>query len=353
MSRRRLAHAGLALLALGAGLLAQPSPVGAATQSKAGWWYRSSDPASVVPNAARPPVPLPDAPIEPPAAPNVPEGSVLVEGTPEGATAIAGLTYLLLEGESSPTLTITPSETSSVPPEAIILACRAAVDWAPLEAQPGRWQDKPLVDCGKSVNGILAEDGTITFPLATLVSGPDLDIVLVPGTTSETPAGHVRSAFSLSFDVQLGAVLTTQGAATFDSSGSDSSFSPPPSPSSGSFGSTGGGSSFTAPESPIVAPALEPQEQAPTVPDQPMLAAAPVVEEDTTAQGVAFLILLAGAALAALAYLTPERNETGAVGLGRFRRPRPEAAATTALAPVEGGLGRFARPRTGPPPALG
>ena len=351
MTRRRLARAGLALLALGTGLLAQPATVGAATQTKAGWWYRTSDPASVVPTAARPPVPVPDAPIEPPAAPNVPEGSVLVEGTPEGATAIAGLTYLLVEGESSPTLTVTPSETSSVPPDAIILACRAAVDWAPLESQPGRWQDKPLVDCGRSVNGIIAEDGTITFPLATLVSGTDLDIVLVPGTTAESPAGPVRSAFSLSFDVLQGAVLTTTPPA-LSSSGSDSSFTPPPS-SSGSFTPpSSGGPSFAAPESPIVAPALEPQDQAPTVPDQPMLTAAPVVEEDTTAQGVAFLILLAGAALAGLAYLTPERDETGAVGLGRFRRPRPDAVAASPLAPVEGGLGRFARPRTGPPPAL-
>ena len=349
MSRRRLAHAGLALLALGTGLLAQPTTVGAATQSKAGWWYRTSDPDSVVPSAARPPIAVPDAPVDPVAAPNVPEGSVLVEGTPEGATAIAGLTYLLVEGESSPMLTITPAETSSVPPEAVILACRAAVDWAPLEKQPGRWQDKPLVDCGRSVNGILAEDGTITFALGTLVSGTDLDIVLVPGTVSETPAGPVGSAFSLAFDVLQGAVLTTS-APSFSSSGSDSTFTPPSS-SSGSF-TPSGGSSYSAPESPIVAPALEPQEQAPSVPEQPMLAAAPAVEEDTTAQGVAFIILLIGAALAALAYLTPERDETGAIGLGRFRRPRPEAVAAAPLAPVEGGLGRFARPRTGPPPAL-
>jgi hypothetical protein len=352
MSRRRLAHAGLALLALGAGLLAQPTTVGAATQSKAGWWYRTSDPDSVIPNAARPPIAAPDAPVDPVAAPNVPEGSVLVEGTPEGATAIAGLTYLLIEGESSPTLTITPSESSSVPPDAVILACRAAVDWAPLEKQPGRWQDKPLVDCGRSVNGIIAEDGTITFPLATLVSGTDLDVVLVPGTVSESPAGPVGSAFSLSFDVLQGAVLSTTPPA-ISTSGSDSSFTPPASSSSsgGSF-TAPGGSSFTAPESPIVAPALEPQDQAPSVPDQPMLAAAPVPKEDNTAQGVAFLILLAGAALAALAYLTPERDETGAVGLGRFRRERPDVVAAPALAPVEGGLGRFARPRTGPPPAL-
>lgn len=349
MIRRRVARAGLAMFALGAGLLAQPSPVDAASQTKAGWWYRTSDPDSVVPGAARPPVSPPDAPIDP-VAPNVAEGSVLVEGTPEGATAIAGLTYLLSDGESSPVLTITPSEGSSVPPEAVILACRAAVDWAPLDAQPGRWQDKPLVDCGRSVNGIVA-DGTITFPLESLLSGTDLDVVLVPGTAGETPAGPVGSAFSLTFDVLQGAVLTTSAPSV--STGSSTSFTPPPPTSGSSSFSPPGGSSFSAPSAPVVAPALEPQEQAPTVPDQPMLAApAATATEDDTAQGVAFIILLVGAALAGLAYLTPERSEAGTVGLGRFKRPAPADALVAAAQPVEGGLGRFARPRLGAPPSL-
>jgi hypothetical protein len=279
----------------------------------------------------------------------VPEGSVLVEGTPTGATAVAAITYTLLEGESAPTLTITPSTSSNVPADAVILACRAALDWEVPASQPGAWSDKPLVDCGRSVNGIIA-DGTITFPLAPLVSGTDLDVVLVPGVTDQaTPAGNVGSSFSLSFDVATGAVLTSTTSSP-TTSGGGSTFTPPVS-SSPSF--SAGGSTFTAPETPVVQPALEPQDQAPTVPDQPMVAApAAAPKEDNTAQGVAFLILLAGAALAGLAYLTPARDADGTVGLGRFKRPAPAAALNPAMEPVEGGLGRFARPRTGPPPAL-
>jgi hypothetical protein len=67
---------------------------------------------------------------------------------------------------------------------------------------------------------------------------------------------------------------------------------------------------------------------------------------------VAFIILLAGAALAGLAYLTPDRDEHGTVGLGRFKRPVPASALAEPVQPVEGGLGRFARARTGAPPSL-
>jgi hypothetical protein len=348
--RRTLARAGLALLAFGGALLAQPSSVDAATVSKSAWWFRTSDPDSVLPTAARPPVATPDAPIDPIAPPDVPEGSVLVQGTPEGATAIAALTYALVEGESSPTLTIIPSETSSMPSDAVILACRAAVDWTVPETQPGRWQDKPLVDCGRSVNGVIAEDGTITFGLGPLVSGTELDVVLVPGTVGSTPAGAVGSAFSLSFDTAESATITSVMPSSSGSSSPPTSFRPASSPASGSLVAPPTGS-FTAPSSPVVQPALEPQEQAPSVPDQPMLAAPAVAGDDDTAQGVAFLILLAGAALAGLAYLTPARDEEH-VGLGRFRKPVPTAAVASPAEPVTGGLGRFARLRTAPPQHL-
>jgi hypothetical protein len=342
---RRIAFA---LVAIGAALVAVPTGADAASTVKSGWWYRASDPDSAIPQAAQPPVPVPDAPVAPPAPPTVAEGHLLVEGTLEGATAVAAITYSLSEGETSPVLTIMPSESSGVPPEAVILACRAAVDWTAPEANPGRWQDKPLVDCGRSVNGIIGEDGTITFALQPLVSGTEADIVLVPGVVSETPAGRVGSAFSLSFDAAAGAVIQSSGG----SSTATTAFSAPTSPtgSGSSFTAPSGGGSFSAPSAPVVQPALEPQEQAPVVPSQPQLAAKPAVAEDDTAQAVGFIIMVIGALLAGLAYLTPARAETGTVGLGRFRKPVPADA--TVVEPVEGGLGRFARPRVGAPPSL-
>ena len=356
--RRRLLRVSLALCALGIGLVSSPAPAGAASVTKSAWWTRGSDPGSLVPPAAQVPgVTAPEAPVAPPTA-DAAEGEVVVQGAPNGALAIAAITYALAPGESGPMLTITPGEGSNVPAEAVILACRAAIDWEVPETQPGTWQDKPLVDCGRSVNGIVSPDGTsITFALQPLVSGTDLDIVLTPGTTGETtPAGPVGSTFQLTFNATDAAVLATTRAPSSSSSGSSSSgssssptFMPasPPVPA---------GNTFTPPESPVVPPALEPQDQAPTVPQVAAPPAQPVAAaEDDTAQGVGFIILLLGAALAGWAYLTPERRDDDAplVGLGRFRRPVPAAALVDAPAePVTGGLGRFSRLRTGPPPSL-
>jgi hypothetical protein len=138
------------------------------------------------------------------------------------------------------------------------------------------------------------------------------------------------------------------------SSSSPTSFAPASGSTGGSFRPPSGG--FTAPVTPIVQPALEPQEQAPSVPEQPLLAAPVTAKEDDTGRGVAFIVLLAGLALAGLAYLTPAGADDGFVGLGRFRRPAPASATLPSVAglsePVRGGLGRFARTRTAPPQTL-
>lgn len=358
MTKRRLSRLALVLVALGAGLLAQPSPAGAASVSKSGWWYRTSQPTSALPAVAQPPGGIvPDNPTDPVAPPTVAEGSLLVEGTPEGATAIAGITYALTPGESSPTLTITPSSSSNTPDDSIILACAPSLQWTAPEPSPGRWQDKPLVDCNRSVNGILNADGTWTFALQPLIAYADateLDLVLVPGVVSTTPAGNVGSAFSLSFSVAEGAVLTSTPAPSAAASDQPpSSYTPTYTASPASSPSfTAAAPTFVAPSAPVVQPSLEPQDQAPAVPSQPLVAAPVAVKDDNTAQGVAFLILLAGAALAGLAYVTPTRAEDATVGLGRFRRPAPVEAIASALGPVQGGLGRFTRPRLGPPPKL-
>jgi len=361
MRRRSVLRAALALCALGVGLVSSPAPVDAASATKSGWWFRGTDPVSFVPPAAAPPA-LPGAPTPPEvpvAPPNAGEGELVVQGTPNGATAIAAITYLLTSGDSSPVLTITPSEGSNVPADAVILACRAPVDWEAPEPSPGTWQDKPLVDCGRSVNGIVAEDGSsITFALQPLVSGNDLDVVLTPGTTGQTtPAGAVGSSFNLTFNATEGAVLAVTPGSTSTGSSSGGSSTPSVSPSVTPSFSTPSAPSFTAPTTPVVQPALEPQDQAPSVPQVAAPPTQPVASaEDDTAQGVGFIILLLGAALAGWAYLTPDRPEDGSIGLGRFRRPAPEAvlqgAAATPPEPVVGGLGRFSRLRSGPPPSL-
>lgn len=358
MRRRNVLRVSLALCALGLGLVSSPASVDAASVSKAAWWTRASDPGSFVPPAAQVPgVTAPEAPVAPPTA-EAAEGEVVVQGAPNGAIAIAAITYLLSPGESGPTLTITPAEGSNVPADAVILACRAAIDWEVPATQPGPWQDKPLVDCGRSVNGIVAPDGTsVTFALQPLVSGTDLDVVLTPGTTGQTTAaGPVGSTFQLVFNATDGAVLaTSQASSGGTSSGSSSgsgSFGSSTSPVTPSF-STPSSPSLSSPSTPIVQPALEPQEQAPSVPQVAAPPTQPVAaSEDDTAQGVGFIILLLGAALAGLAYLTPDRAEDGTVGLGRFRRPAPAVATAIAAEPVTGGLGRFSKLRSGPPPSL-
>jgi hypothetical protein len=363
--RRRTARLlALALVVLGAAVLASPGPAAATPATQTAWWWRpaTTDPVGALPPAAQVPgTPRPTLPAAPPAPPTVPEGHLLVEGTIEGATAVAALTWTLTEGESAPILTVTPAESSAVPPEAVILACRAALPWDMPESQPGPWDKKPLVDCGLSVQGIPSEDGTITFPLGPLVSGTTLDVVLVPGRVGEpTPAGQPGSAFSLSFDAVEGASLATSGGGGTDFGGSGD-FTPPAGTGSGSFATPG---SFTpAPSTPAAppavspaTPALEPQEQAPSVPRTAMPTAALPVPEDTTGRTVAFVILLAGSAIAAWTYLSEregEGEETSMIGLGRFRRAAPAAATVGGVPePVTGGLGRFARSRTGPPPAL-
>jgi hypothetical protein len=346
-------------MTLGATLLSSPAPAGAASVTKSAWWYkaRTGDVSTAVPPAAGPlPGGVPTAPAPPtPGPPTVPEGSLLVEGTPQGATAIAAITYTMAKTESSPTLTITPSDTSQVPADAIVLACHAAVDWTAPDQNPGAWEEKPLVACDQSVQGIAADDGTITFALAPLCQQcTTLDIVLVPGTVSAPTDGTaqpVGSTFTLGFDAKEGAKMVTTASSDSSSFDSSSSFS------SDSAGSLTPRTDFSAPSSsfaptPIAQPALEPQEQAPSVPQQTALPAIAKVKDDKTAQGVGFLILLAGLAFGGLAYATPARTEDGLVGLGRFRRPAPADAGAVTLEPVPGGLGRFTRPRTGPPPSL-
>ena len=350
--KRTMAIVALALVTLGASMTASPTPAGAASLVKSSWWYRphTGDSGSFLPPAT-PAIPggapKAPAPAPAPAPPMAPEGTLLVEGAPDGANAVAALTWTLAEGEMAPVLTIKPGPNSNVPADAVILACRAAVAWETPESEPGVWEEKPLVDCGRSVQGIPNEDGSFAFGLAPLISGDALDVVLTPGLAQSQPV-RVGSTFSLPFDAASGATLKTDieapaftpSASTAGAAASTPSYNTP-------------AASYTPPAAaPVAEPSLEPQDQAPSVPQQTALPPSRPVKDDRNAQGVAFLILLTGLAFAGLAYVTPARAEDATIGLGRFKRPMPGEIATGPVEPVTGGLGRFARPRTGRPPAL-
>ena len=335
--RRRLRFPALALAAVGLALAVLPSAAGAAEPSATGWWSRTATPLPLNPTA-----------------PTAQEGQLVVQGEPSGANAIAALRWTLAEGETSPTLTITAAEGSVMPAEALILACKAGSPWE--ETHNGAWADAPKVDCGTSVNGVVTDDGSITFALGALLDGTNLDIVLTPGKTPEDQG----SAFSLIFDRPgADALMTSSGGDAgggFDPSTAGSDFSSDTA-GSGSFSapSTDAGSSFSAPStdagavSPAAEPALPEENQVAMGSDQGGQAglqqAAATGDDRDRVRTLGIAVLLAGAAVAAWSFMA---------GNGAAQQV---AAAGTPVAPVAanptpGGLGRFVRPRTGAPPSL-
>lgn len=342
------------------------------------WWSRV---ATTTPTDEAPvglPVPAPTTPGTLPAGATVPEGHLLVEGTPEGATAVAAAKWRLAEGESSPSLTLAVGDGSTINPESIVLACKAAAPWTPPEANPGPWDAKPLVDPGRCVNGVIAEDlSTVSFGLQPLVSGDELDVVLVPGKVAAGPAPADGSAFRLVVEAPSADSLDVVAGSDFDQ-GTGDVFVPPaesappasvggsPAPidsSSPSLPSPSSSSGVSpAPvvsgiEEPVAAPALEPQELAPSVPD--VSDAVEVVSAEDAERTIGFILLLLAAIAAGWAHLT--QKDAPDIGLGRFRTPAPTAATATATSvgvndaggpPTVGGLSRFARERTTPPSRL-
>ena len=310
----------ITLMALGAALLLAPSDASAASLDGAGWWWRPQTSA---------------LPAKLPAPPTVAEGQLLVEGLPSGANAMAALRFTLGDGEGNPVLTVKPAANSQVPAEAVVLACRVLVSWAPESV--GAWENKPLIDCATSVQGIPGEGGALTFALAPLQSETTLDIALVPGTVATAPAGANGSTFSLVID-RPGADALQVSAGSGPTGGDFASSD------AGSFGDVAPGTfdagpsgafaapSFTPPAAaPAAAPSLTPTEQAPSV----ATPAAPEPISDGYDAGTRALGLIVFAIGAAVALRSVLQSRGG-----------PD------LTESVGGLGRFARPRTGTPPPL-
>jgi hypothetical protein len=309
------------LMAIGVVLLLAPPQASAASLDAAGWWWR--------PQTSALPVPLP-------APPTVAKGQLLVEGQPQGANAVAALRFTLADGEGSPVLTLKPAAGSTVPADAVVLACRSLVPWGPEEA--GAWENKPLVDCATSVQGIPSEGGALTFALAPLQSETTLDIVLVPGTVAAAPAGANGSVFSMVLD-RPGPEALQVAAGSGPTGGSFSTsqeFGSGADPATGTFDASPSGAfaapSFTPPAAaPAASPSLTPIEQAPSLATR----AAPAPFSDGYDGGTRALGLVVFAVGAALAL----RSMLGS--------KQPDVAADSV-----GGLGRFSRARTGTPPPL-
>lgn len=323
---RRLRVVGFALMALGVFPVAGTY---GATSDAAGWWSRTSSPAPLDPTAAK-----------------LEEGQLLVEGGPGGATAITALRWTLDEGETAPTLTITPADGSATPPNLVLQACAATSPWE--ESAGGPFDEAPTYDCASAVEGTVAEDGSsIELALAPLLQGTTLDVVLVPG--------EATAPFSLKIDRAAATTLTTTSSSSgFDSGSSSGSFdsgstsgsfdsgtSSSPASSGSSFAAPSGGTAtFDSPATPPPGPPPGPPAETAAGGDTGAVATAaqPLAAfgggDSDRARNLGIAVLLAGLAVCAWAWVATSSAMA------------PEAAPATE--PAEGGrrFGRFARPVT-------
>jgi hypothetical protein len=358
-----------AVLGLTGAFLVLAPTADAVSAPTAAWWSRlaTTTPTDEVPAGL--PVPAPTTPDTVPVGATVPEGNLLVEGTAEGATAVAAIRWELGEGESSPSLTLPVGEGSSLNAASIVLACRAATMWAPPETSPGTWDAKPLVEGFGCVNGIVADDMTsVTFGVQPLVSGTVLDVVLVPGEepalerpaeVPEPPVETNRSSFRWVFEQPSPDSLEVVAGSGFEEGSGDRFIDPSVSetPDFGATGSVGDSSAPPPPTSPAfdapaeaAAPALEPQDLAPSVPDVSNSVPAAATEGPAN-RTIGFILLALSALVGGWAYFTS--NPASTIGLGRFAGPVPAGAPLVASGEgVTGGLSRFARPRSSPPTRL-
>ncbi len=342
----RLLSAAIVLLTT---LVVAGGTASAAELKESSWWWRG--------NTGPAPVPPPTA---------VAPGGLMVTGTPDGASAIAALHFVLGEGESTPSLTLTVADNGDQGgAQAVMAACLAGSAWAGSE-QGGPWESKPNVACqAGSVQGVRAEDGkTWTFALAPLVVGRDVNIVITPGTIA--PGAPVGSTFSLTFNPPSSTSLaTTPGSSASSSLTPDAAAALPTADSQSSIAvpSVDLGTSTAAPID-LGAPLPAASAFTPSLPEssQGLTATAPLLRERTAANvpqptdggrgsAAAVLVLLAGIAIAVRLYRlpTPAPRRLGPLASAI---PRVPAVAVATADASPGGLGRFARPRSGAPPPL-
>lgn len=372
MSRRIRLRLAMVLAAVGATLVFSVPTADAVGAPTSAWWSRVAQTTPTDESPVPLPAPAPAAPATVPVGASVPEGQLLVESTPDGAIAVAAIRWVLDEGDSGSSLTLSVAPGSTLNQTSIVLACKASAPWAAPEASPGTWDTKPLVDPSRCVNGVLADDaGSVSFGLQPLASGSDLDIVLVPGKNAEAgavqaPVDVDSSTFRWLFDAPDGDSLRVVADSGFSEGDGDQFVTPEPTDTG--FGAESAPAvdlpptdfaepapSFEPPADPVAAaaPALSPEELAPTVPDVRRSVPAAAVS-DGADRTIGFVLLLLAGLMAAWSYWTAD-EEPGTIGLGRFARPAPAAVPAAVAAsgePTIGGLSRFTRTRSTPPTPL-
>jgi hypothetical protein len=307
---RKAISAALLVLAVATIPLTTPMAEAQKPDIQGWWWMYTQLPLPVDPKPLVPQFPeLPDTP--PP--PTVPEDGLYVAATPAGIEAIAALSFVIPEGASAPTLTLTPS--TPLAPTTSIRLCQVNSTWRPVQA--GRWASKPLYACAADAPlGVVPTDGSkITWKLGKLGQSQLVDVALVPAENAAVTANFVKP------DAK---VLEVVAGATADVSSAIGT-------GSGVLGSTTEPNSLNAALTdpsfgPTLAPYLQPgQDQtigaAPTggqaIQD---LAAAPtvqIVEKRDNIENFGFFGLIVLAALFSRYRSTPVREPRSLVNFGR------------------------------------
>lgn len=313
-----------AVLALAGGLFVR---VDAAAPVRTGWWER---PAGGV-------VPAP-----PPA--EVPDGGLRVALAPDGPTAISALRYELGAGRVAERLVLTVEGSRGGSPG--IVACPPEAGWQP--ARAGAMADAPTADCDAgSVDGAPGADGTWTFDVSSLATGPVLDVVLVPaGAGAPVTAG----GFDLVFAAPAADSLAVRVVERDPPPTVPSTAAPPPAPppTTTSRPRVPSRPPVSRPAPSAVAPTTTLAEVAAPVPARPTPSVPPPVaaladpRERPQALGLGLMVVGAGA-LAATLLANPTRL---AWALGGTRRSVDDGDSTVA------GLDRWAKPRQGDPPPI-
>lgn len=277
-----------------------------------GWWWRYRVPE--LPVDPKPLVPVfPDLPEVPP-PPTVPADGLYVSSTPAGNDAVAALTWVLPEGSTADTLTLTP--TTPLPPTTAIRACLANSTWQPVQA--GRWSSRPQYACqADSPLGVVPTDGSvISFKLGALGQSRLVDLVLVPDAQSVVQATFSKPD-KTALNIVPGAAAETSSASGTGADVLGSTQQP------NSLNNSLGGSSFASGLTPYLQPGQDATiGAAPVIDFQQPQALAPVAtatREKDTLETFGIFGLIALAALFSRFRAQPTREPKSLVNFGKSR----------------------------------